>query len=77
MSAARKRFVGRRYARRQAAIGRRVGARRAAVARRNDQRRRGEMICFRANGKQMCALPKPLVCVNTSGRTACRARRRG
>jgi outer membrane protein assembly factor BamB len=87
-AAARKRFVGRRYARRQAAIGRRVAlrrralarrvaARRAAVARRNDMRRRGERVCFRAHGKRTCALPRPLVCVQAGERTVCRARRRG
>lgn len=79
-AAERRRVIGRRVARRKQAqaraLARRVAARRAAVARRNDLRRRGVRFCFRSDGRRVCRVPEPLVCVrDADGRTTCRARR--
>ncbi|HEY6762919.1 MAG TPA: PQQ-binding-like beta-propeller repeat protein [Baekduia sp.] len=55
----------------------RVAARKRAVARRLAQRRKGVEVCFRANGKTTCRIPKPPVCFTrqSNGRTVCRARK--
>jgi hypothetical protein len=58
-------------------LARRVAARRAKVHRVLAMRRRHHEICFRSHGKQVCRIPRPLVCVKgRDGRTTCRARRR-
>jgi outer membrane protein assembly factor BamB len=58
-------------------LARRVAARRAKVHRVLAMRRRHQAICFRSHGKQVCRIPRPLVCVKgRDGRTTCRARRR-
>jgi outer membrane protein assembly factor BamB len=73
-----KRRVARRVARRERALARRVAARRAQVARVNRLRRQGREVCFTSNGKTVCRLPRPLVCVRRASddRTICRPRRR-
>ena len=58
-------------------LARRVQARRAKVRKVNAMRRRHQEVCFTSGGKQVCRVPRPLVCVKASnGRTTCRARRR-
>lgn len=56
-------------------VAKRVNARKRAVHRRNELRRRGVRYCYRSDGKRVCRLPKPYVCVKgASGRTTCRVR---
>jgi hypothetical protein len=58
-------------------LARRVVARRAKVHRILQMRRRHQEVCYRSHGRQVCHIPRPLVCVKGSdGRTTCRARRR-
>ena len=54
---------------------RRVARRRAQVRRNAELRRKGQAVCFQANGKQVCRVPRPLVCVKSAGRVTCRARK--
>ena len=74
----RQRATDRRVARHQRFVKRRVARRRAAVARNHDLRRRHQAVCFSSRGKQVCRVPRPLVCVTdrSSGRVTCRARKR-
>jgi outer membrane protein assembly factor BamB len=74
----RKRRVARRVARRERALARRVAARRRQVARNRQARRQHREVCFRSNGRTVCRIPRPLVCVKRPDhRTVCRPRRRG
>jgi hypothetical protein len=58
-------------------LARRVAARRAKVHRVLQMRRRHQEVCYRSHGKQVCRIPRPLVCVKgRDGRTTCRPRRR-
>ena len=59
-------------------VARRVAARRAAVRRNVRARREGREVCFTRDGRRVCRVPRPLVCVERSsdGRIACRPRRR-
>jgi hypothetical protein len=58
-------------------LARRVAARRAKVHRILQMRRRHQEVCYRSHGKQVCRIPRPLVCVKgRDGRTTCRPRRR-
>jgi hypothetical protein len=59
-------------------VARRIAQRRAYVRRILDLRRRHIRVCFRGgNGKRVCRVPRPPVCLKRSdGRTVCRARRR-
>jgi outer membrane protein assembly factor BamB len=63
-------------ARRRAAI-RRVIARRAAIRRNKRLRRAGREVCFGRDGRRVCRVPRPLVCLKRSsdGRTICRPRK--
>jgi len=73
----RQRAINRRVARHQRFVKRRVARRRALVRRNAELRRKGHAICFRSNGKRVCRVPRPLVCVKSSrtGRVSCRARK--
>jgi outer membrane protein assembly factor BamB len=57
-------------------VNQRVAARQRAVKRIFDLRRRGVPVCFRANGKRVCRLPAPPVCLKrkADGKTVCRPR---
>jgi outer membrane protein assembly factor BamB len=59
-------------------VARRVAARRARVRRNVRARRQGREVCFRRDGRRVCRIPRPLVCVERSGdgRIVCRPRRR-
>jgi outer membrane protein assembly factor BamB len=62
---------------RKRAVARRVAARRAKVRANRRARRQHREVCFRRNGRTVCRVPRPLVCVQRAdGRTVCRARRR-
>jgi outer membrane protein assembly factor BamB len=58
-------------------VARRVAERKRAVAQRLAMRRNHVKVCFKANGKTTCQLPKPPVCFKraSDGRTVCRVRR--
>ena len=73
----RQRATNRRIARHQRFVKRRVALRRAALRATPSQRRKGQAVCFRANGRRVCRVPRPLVCVKsrTTGRVTCRTRK--
>jgi hypothetical protein len=74
----RERRIARRVARRKRALARRVAARRRKVARVNRLRREHREVCFRSDGRTVCRIPRPLVCVKRASddRTICRPRKR-
>ena len=68
----------RREAAQRRRVARRVAARRSAVRRNVRARRQGREVCFTRDGRRVCRVPRPLVCVERSsdGRIVCRPRRR-
>ena len=63
---------------RKRALVRRVLARRASIRRNKRLRREGREVCFMRDGRRVCRVPRPVVCLKraSDGRTICRARRR-
>jgi outer membrane protein assembly factor BamB len=73
----RKRRIARRVARRERGVARRVAARKRQVARNRRARRAHREVCFKSNGRTVCRIPRPLVCVKgADDRTVCRPRKR-
>ena len=66
-----RRETARREAAQRRRVARRVAARRAAVRRNVRARRQGREVCFTRDGRRVCRVPRPLVCVERSsdGRT--------